>query len=171
MRVQRRTVLLGLLGMTAFPAAFADRAGRPAAAHTTWLQVQGQGLLLQYRPSPSPRLSCIDTTTRRQLFDAPVPALRTLWIAPGGRHVVVLSEGSTVWDEDRVLVFARDGTKLLERAIEGVPHPLRDAATDDPDTPFVALTGPDDHLTVTVRNRLGEIRAFEVGPVMEPVRP
>ena len=163
MRLQRRTALLGLLGMAVLPAALADRVGRPAAAHTTYLQAQEQGLLLQYRPSPSPRLSCIDTTTQRRLFDTPVPALRYLWIEPGGGHVVALSEGSTAWDEDRVLVFARDGTKLLEQPIEGVPHPLRTAATADPDAPFVALTSSGGHLTVTVRNRLGEIRAFEVG--------
>ena len=163
MRLQRRDALLGLLGMAVLPAAFADYRGRAAAAHTAALRVEQDGLALQYQPSPAPMLSCVDTTTGTMLFRTGVPALRFLWIAPGGAHVVALSEGSTAWDEDRVLVFARDGTKLLERPIEGVPHPLRNAKEDGPDTPFVALTGSDGHLTVTVRNRLGEIRAFEVG--------
>ena len=163
MRLQRRTALLGLLGLAVLPAAFADHRGRAAAAHTTALRVEQDGLALQYQPSPGPMLSCVDTTNGKTLFQTGVPALRFLWIAPGAAHVVVLSEGSTAWDEDRVLVFARDGTKLLERPIEGVPHPLRNAREDGLDTPFVALTGAQGHLTVTVRNRLGEIRAFEVG--------
>jgi len=163
MRLQRRTALLGLLGMAVLPAAFANYRGRAAATHTTSLHVEQDGLSLRYGTSPGPVLSCVDTTTGNMLFQTIVPALRFLWIAPGGAHVVVLSEGSTAWDEDRVLVFTRDGTKLLERPIEGVPHPLRNTREDGPDMPFVALTGSGSHLTVTVRNRLGEIRAFEVG--------
>ena len=163
MRFHRRTAFLGLLGLAVLPAAFADYHGRAAAAHTTTLHIEQDGLSLRYGTSPGPLLSCVDTTTGNMLFQTIVPALRFLWIAPGGAHAVVLSEGSTAWDEDRVLVFARDGTKLLERPIEGVPHPLRNAKEDGPDLPFVALTGAQGHLTVTVRNRLGEIRAFEVG--------
>jgi hypothetical protein len=62
------------------------------------------------------RLRVAARASGKLLFDAPVPALTFLWISPDSRYVVGLSN-IQVWNDVQLVVFARDGRRLLDRGI------------------------------------------------------
>jgi len=163
MHEHRRKLLAGLIALPLAAPAFADRVSRhnrvplPADVPLT-LEARTATLEAHYRFQPTPSVNLHEQGSGRLLFSTAVPPLHYLWLPEDGRCLVALTDPGSPWDAERVLVFAPDGRKLLEQPTEGRAGPDTAALL----LPRIALADGPDGATLTVENRRGEVRAFDL---------
>lgn len=110
-------------------------------------------------------LRLVDKASGRELFKKPVPALTHLYIAPGGRYLVGLSN-LKLWNPYQIVVFSRSGRRVFQKSINasswnGILESVTNVVDWFREPPVVTLVeerGGD--VTLTIEDRQGTPRAF-----------